>query len=61
MSGKNMFNVRIQTALEHSLVSSFVRLCAAGGVDAENANGELAIRLDAISQLKLPEQDGTLS
>jgi hypothetical protein len=56
-----MFNVRIQTALEHSLVSSFVRLCAAGGVDAENANRELAIRLDAISQLKLPEQDDILS
>ena len=61
MSRKNMFNVKIQTALEHSLVLSFVRLCTAEGVDAENANRALELRLDALSQLKLPEQERTLS
>ena len=56
-----MFNVKIQTALEHSLVSSFVRLCAVEGIDAENASRALELRLDALSHLKLPEQERTLS
>ena len=61
MIRKSMFNVKIQTALEHSLVSNFVRLCAAEGIDAENANRALELRLDALSQLKLTEQENTLS
>jgi hypothetical protein len=61
MSRKNGSIVRIQTALEHSLVSNFVRLCSAEGVDAENANRELEMRLNALSQLKLPEQTHSLS
>jgi len=61
MSRKNLINGRIQTALEHSLVSNFFRLCAAEGVDAKNANRELALRLDALSQLKLPDQERNIS
>ena len=61
MSRKSMFNIKIQTALEHSLVSGFVRLCAAEGIDAENASRALELRLDALSQLKLPKQERTLS
>lgn len=61
MSRKNIFNVKIQTALEHSMVSGFIRLCAAEGIDAENASRALEIRLDALSQLKLPEQERTLT
>jgi hypothetical protein len=61
MSRKNVSIVKIQTALEHSLVSNFVRLCAAEGVDAENANRELEIRWNALSQLKLPMQERNMS
>ena len=55
MSRKNMCIIKTETALENSLVSNFVRLCAAEGVDTENASRELEMRLDALSQLKLPE------
>jgi hypothetical protein len=61
MSRKSVFNVKIQTALEHSLASNFVRLCAAEGIDAENASRALELRLDALSQLKLTEQERGLS
>jgi hypothetical protein len=61
MSRKTLFIVKIQTALEHSLVSNFFRLCAAKGVDEENANRELEMRLDALSQLKLPEHECNIS
>ena len=61
MSRKNTINVKIQTALEHSLVSSFIYLCTAGGVDAENVTRELDLRLNALSQLKLPGQKSTVS
>ena len=54
MSRKNMGIMKIQTALEHCLVSNFFRLCASEGVNAENANRELEMRLDALARLKLP-------
>jgi hypothetical protein len=54
MSRKTIGIMKIQTALEHCLVSNFLRLCEAEGVNAENANRELEMRLDALSQLELP-------
>jgi hypothetical protein len=54
MSRKTIGIMKIQTALEHCIVSNFLRLCEAEGVNAENANRELEMRLDALSQLELP-------
>jgi len=53
MSRKNETE-KITVTLENSLVSNFIRLCAAEGVDSENASRELEIRLDALSQLEPP-------
>jgi len=61
MSRRNLCIVKMETALEYSLVSNFFRLCAAEGIDAENANRELELRLDALSQLKLPDQERNIS
>ncbi len=43
------------SSLEGSLISNFIRLCKLQGVDMECAARELAIRLTAVSELKLPE------
>jgi hypothetical protein len=53
MSKKNK-TTKITPNLETSLVSNFIRLCEAEGVASENAFRELALRLGALSELKLP-------
>jgi hypothetical protein len=53
MSNQNT-PIKDEVNLETLLVSNFIRLCEAEGVDSEHAFRELEVRLDALSQLKPP-------
>jgi hypothetical protein len=55
MSEKNK-TVTTTPNLERALVSNFIRLCEAEGVDSENASRELEMRLGALSELKLQRE-----
>jgi hypothetical protein len=52
MSRKNQ-SFKMALNLENQLVSNFIRLCAAEGVDSETAYRELELRLDALNELRL--------
>ena len=52
MSRKNQ-SIKMTVNLENQLVSNFIRLCAAEGVDSETAYRELEMRLDALDELRL--------
>ncbi len=43
---------RVDSCLESVLISNFVRLCIAEGADSETAYKELAVRLEALNELK---------
>ncbi len=44
--------LRTDSHLESVLISNFVRLCLAEGADSESAYKELAVRLEALNELK---------
>ncbi len=43
---------RANSCLESVLISNFVRLCIAEGANSESAYEELAVRLEALNELK---------
>ena len=43
---------RANSCLESVLIANFVRLCIAEGAESESAYKELAIRMEALNELK---------
>jgi hypothetical protein len=42
----------LDSSLESVLISNFIRLCVAEGVESESAYRELELRLEALNELK---------
>ena len=45
-------NSGMDCSLESILISNFIRLCVAEGVESESAYRELEVRLEALNELK---------